>query len=204
MPHTNSGIGWEKHGQGPLTLVMLPGFGASADQMTGIARHLAGFRVVIFDVPGHRLSVRAPADGRLPTLGAALHDAIHDAGVDAYCLVGFPLAVRSRCVSRLTTRTRCVRWVVSFRGTPRGRLPGTRLSRASMPRTAMSRPSRKEWQQSPWTRRRPRPDQQHADRHRADVAWHGWLAGGALTSQANEPSEVRVPTCYLLGGKDVA
>ncbi|KAB8181714.1 alpha/beta fold hydrolase [Microbispora catharanthi] len=33
--------------------------------------------------------------------------------------------------------------------------------------------------------------------------WHGWLAGGALTSQADELSEIRVPTCYILGGKDV-
>jgi hypothetical protein len=33
--------------------------------------------------------------------------------------------------------------------------------------------------------------------------WHGWLVGGALTSQADELSEIRIPTCYILGGKDV-
>lgn len=70
---------------------MLPGFGASADLMTRIARHLTGFRILISDLPGHRHSVRAPADGRLPTLAATLHDAINDAGVDAYCLVGYSL-----------------------------------------------------------------------------------------------------------------
>jgi pimeloyl-ACP methyl ester carboxylesterase len=91
MPHTSSGIYWEEHGQGSLTLVTLPGFGASADLMTGIARHLSAFRVLIFDLPGHGQSVRAPADGRLPTLAATLHDAIDEAGVDAYCLVGTSL-----------------------------------------------------------------------------------------------------------------
>ncbi|MFF5208926.1 alpha/beta fold hydrolase [Streptosporangium sp. NPDC000396] len=63
MPHTSSDIYWEEHGQGPLTLVMLPGFGASADLMTGIARHLSGFRILVFDLPGHGQSVRAPAVG---------------------------------------------------------------------------------------------------------------------------------------------
>jgi pimeloyl-ACP methyl ester carboxylesterase len=95
LPHTNSGIYWEEHGQGPLTLVILPGFGASAELMAGIVRHLSGFRILVFDLPGHGRSVRAPADGRLPTLAATLHDAIkeaiRDAGVDAYYLAGCSL-----------------------------------------------------------------------------------------------------------------
>ncbi|NUR86274.1 MAG: alpha/beta hydrolase, partial [Nonomuraea sp.] len=33
--------------------------------------------------------------------------------------------------------------------------------------------------------------------------WHGWLAGGALTSQADDLPGLRVPACYLVGGKDV-
>ncbi|GAA1560722.1 hypothetical protein GCM10009678_49510 [Actinomadura kijaniata] len=33
--------------------------------------------------------------------------------------------------------------------------------------------------------------------------WHGWPTGGALTSQADELPGIRVPTCYVLGGKDV-
>ncbi|MEU1387912.1 MULTISPECIES: alpha/beta fold hydrolase [unclassified Nonomuraea] len=56
--------------------------------MAGIARHLDGFRVLIFDLPGHARSVRAPADGRLPSLAAILHEAINEAGADDYSLVG--------------------------------------------------------------------------------------------------------------------
>ena len=33
--------------------------------------------------------------------------------------------------------------------------------------------------------------------------WHGWLAGGALTSQADELPGLRVPSCSIIGGKDV-
>lgn len=109
MPHTSSDIYWEEHGQGPLTLVMLPGFGASAESMTGIARHLSGFRVLIFDLPGHGQSVRAPADGSLPRWPGpcTTRSTTRASALTAWSAI--PWVVRSRCVSRLTTRMRCVR-----------------------------------------------------------------------------------------------
>ncbi|NUR83847.1 MAG: alpha/beta fold hydrolase, partial [Nonomuraea sp.] len=61
MPYTSSHLYWEEHGQGLLTLVLLPGFGATAELMRGLAEHLTGFRVLIFDLPGHGRSAGAPA-----------------------------------------------------------------------------------------------------------------------------------------------
>ncbi|MFC7570683.1 alpha/beta fold hydrolase [Actinomadura namibiensis] len=66
----------------------MPGFGATADQLGALARRLGGFRVLVFDLPGHGRSAGVPTDGRLPALAATLHDAIDEAGARAYHLVG--------------------------------------------------------------------------------------------------------------------
>ncbi|MEV1248024.1 alpha/beta hydrolase [Nonomuraea sp. NPDC049750] len=202
MPHTSSGIYWEEHGQGPLTLVMLPGFGASADLMTGIARHLSGFRVLIFDLPGHGQSVRAPADGRLSTLAATLHDAINDVGVDAYCLVGYSLgsAIAVRIALDYPDGVRALVGVVPWNaaGTTAGDEVIAGFDAAYGNVEALTQgvaaisvdPSKTSSLTSSMLTV-------------TEQMWHGWLAGGALTSQADELSEIRIPTCYILGGKDV-
>ncbi|YCK39952.1 alpha/beta fold hydrolase [Actinomadura sp. ATCC 39365] len=202
MPHTSSGIHWEEHGQGPSTVVMLPGFGASADLMAGIARHLDGFRVLIFDLPGHARSVRAPADGRLPSLAAILHEAIKEAGADDYCLVGYSLggAIAVRIALDHPDEVRALIGVVPWNagGTTAEDAMIAGFDAAYGDVEALTHavaaisvdPSRTSGLTSSMLTVTER-------------MWHGWLAGGALTSQADELPGMRVPTCYLLGGKDV-
>ncbi|WP_433754474.1 alpha/beta fold hydrolase [Nocardia sp. CA-135398] len=202
MPHTSSNIYWQEHGHGPLTLVMLPGFGASADLMTGIARHLIGFRVLVFDLPGHGQSVHASADGRLSTLAATLHDAINEAGVDTYCLVGYSLggAIAMRIALDYPDEVRALIGVVPWNaaGTTTGDAVTAGFDAAYGDVEALEQgvaaisvdPSKT----SSLARSMLTVTEQ---------MWHGWLAGGALTSQADELPGIRVPTCYILGGKDV-
>ncbi|KAB2379471.1 alpha/beta fold hydrolase [Actinomadura montaniterrae] len=206
MPHTGSGIYWEEHGDGPRTLVMLPGFGATAELMTGIVRHLSGFRVLVFDLPGHGRSVRAPADGRLPALAATLHDAINDAindaGVGAYDLAGCSLggAIALRLALDHPDEVRALVGIVPWNaaGTTAedevmagfdavyGDAEALAQGVAAIS-VDPSKTSRLAGSMLTVTER----------------MWHGWLAGGALTSQADELPGLRVPTCYIVGGKDV-
>ncbi|MGO4618114.1 alpha/beta fold hydrolase [Nocardia sp. 2YAB30] len=202
MPHTSSGMYWEEHGQGSMTLVVLPGFGASVELMTAMVRHLSGFRVLVFDLPGHGQSVRVSADGGLPTLAATLHDAIHDAGVDSYCLVGYSLggAIAVRIALDHPDEVRALVGVVPWNaaGTTAGDKVIAGFDAAYGNVEALTQgvaaisvdPSKT----SSLTNSMLTVTEQ---------MWHGWLAGGALTSQADELPELRVPTCYLLGGKDV-
>ncbi|MGV9308399.1 alpha/beta fold hydrolase [Nonomuraea sp. NPDC003727] len=185
---------------------MLPGFGASADLMNGIARHLSGFRVLIFDLPGHGRSVRAPADGRLPTLAETLHEAINeainDAGGGAYCLVGYSLggAIAVRIALDHPDEVRALVGVVPWNaaGTTAGDEVIAGFDAAYGDAEALTQgvaaisvdPSKTSSLTSSMLTV-------------TEQMWHGWLAGGALTSQAGELSEIRVPTCYILGGKDV-
>ncbi|MFI7694154.1 alpha/beta fold hydrolase [Nonomuraea sp. NPDC049655] len=202
MPHTSSGIYWEEHGQGPSTVVMLPGFGASAELMAGIARHLDGFRVLIFDLPGHARSVRAPADGRLPSLAAILHEAINEAGADDYSLVGYSIggAIAVRIALDHPDEVRALIGVVPWNaaGTTAEDEVIAGFDAAYGDVEALTHavaaisvdPSRTSGLTSSMLTVTER-------------MWHGWLAGGALTSQADELPGMRVPTCYLLAGKDV-
>ena len=202
MPYSSSHVYWEEHGQGPLTLVLLPGFGASADLMTGIVEHLSGFRVLIFDLPGHGRSVRAPADGRLPSLAATLHDAINDAGADTYCLVGYSLgsAIALRIAldhpDEVRTLIGVVPWNAAGTTADDEMIAGFDAAYGNV--EALTQvvaaisvdPSRTSGLTSSMLTV-------------TEQMWHGWLAGGALTSQADELFKVRMPTCYLLGGKDI-
>lgn len=202
MPHTGSGMYWEEHGQGPSTLVLLPGFGASAALMTGLARHLRGFRVLIFDLPGHGQSVRAPADGRLSTLAATLHDAITEAGAADYCLVGYSIggAIAVRIALDHPGEVRALVGVVPWNaaGTTAGDEVIAGFDAAYGDVEALTRavaaisvdPSKTSGLTSSMLTV-------------TEQMWHGWLAGGALTSQAGELPKLRTPTCYILGGKDV-
>ncbi|HEU5030383.1 MAG TPA: alpha/beta fold hydrolase [Spirillospora sp.] len=181
---------------------MLPGFGASAELMTGIVRHLSGFRVLLFDLPGHARSVRAPADGRLPALAATLHDAIREAGVGAYHLAGCSLggAIALRIALDHPEQVRALIGIVPWNaaGTTAedevmagfdavyGDAEALAQGVAAIS-VDPSKTSRLTGSMLTVTER----------------MWHGWLAGGALTSQADELPGLRVPTCYLLGGKDV-
>ncbi|MGW5685397.1 alpha/beta fold hydrolase [Nonomuraea sp. NPDC003754] len=175
---------------------MLPGFGASADLMTGIARHLSGFRVLIFDLPGHGRSVRAPADGRLPTLAETLHEAINeainDAGGGAYCLVGYSLggAIAVRIALDHPDEVRALVGVVPWNaaGTTAGDEVIAGFDAAYGDAEALTQgvaaisvdPSKTSSLTSSMLTV-------------TEQMWHGWLAGGALTSQAGELSEIRVP-----------
>ncbi|QKG20841.1 alpha/beta fold hydrolase [Actinomadura verrucosospora] len=202
MPHTGSGIYWEEHGRGPRTLVMLPGFGASAGLMTGIARHLSGFRVLLFDLPGHAKSVRAPADGRLPSLAATLHDAFKEAGADAYHLAGCSLggAIALRLALDHPDEVRALVGIVPWNaaGTTAedeviagfDAVYGNAEALAHGVAAISVDPSKTS-------------DLKDSMLTVTEEMWHGWLAGGALTSQADELPGLRVPTCYIVGGKDV-
>jgi pimeloyl-ACP methyl ester carboxylesterase len=202
MPHSASGVYWEEHGEGPMTLVLLPGFGATAELMMGIARHLSGIRILAFDLPGHGRSADAPADGKLPALAATLHDAIREAGVGTYCLAGCSLggAIALRIALDHPDQVRALIGIVPWNaagttaedevmsgfdavyGNAEALAQGVAAISVDPSKTSALTDSMLTV---------------------TEEMWHGWLAGGALTSQANELPEVRVPTCYILGGKDV-
>jgi len=202
MPHASSGMYWEEHGQGSLALVVLPGFGGSAELMTAMVQQLSGYRVLVFDLPGHGRSVGAPADGKLPTLAATVHDAIRAAGVDTYCLIGYSLggAIAVRIAldhpDEVQALVGVVPWnaagttaddeVIAGFDAAYGNTEALTLGVAAI----SVDPSKTSSLTSSMLTV-------------TEQMWHGWLAGGALTSQADELPKLRVPTCYLLGGKDV-
>ncbi|MEU6748189.1 alpha/beta hydrolase [Spirillospora sp. NPDC046719] len=202
MPQTGSGMYWEEHGQGPAALVLLPGFGASAGLMAGIARHLSGFRVLVFDLPGHGGSAGAPADGRLPALAATLHDAIKDAGVGAHFLAGCSLggAIALRMALDHPDEVRALVGIVPWNaaGTTADDQVIAGFDAAYGDAGALARgvaaisvdPSKTSGLVDGMLTVTER-------------MWHGWLAGGALTSQADELPGLRVPACSIIGGKDV-
>lgn len=202
MPQTGSGMYWEEHGQGPRTLVLLPGFGASAELMGGIARHLSGFRVLVFDLPGHGRSAGAPADGRLPALAATLHDAIKDAGVGAHCLAGFSLggAIALRMALDHPDEVRALIGVVPWNaaGTTAEDEVIAGFDAVYGDAEALARGVAAISVDPSKTSRLADSMLTVTER-----MWHGWLAGGALTSQAGELPGLRVPTCSIIGGKDV-
>lgn len=202
MPQTGSGMYWEEHGQGPATLVLLPGFGATAGLMAGIARHLSGFRVLVFDLPGHGRSAGAPADGRLPALAATLHDAIKDAGVGAHFLAGCSLggAIALRMALDHPDEVRALVGIVPWNaaGTTADDQVIAAFDAAYGDTEALA-------QGVAAISVDPSKTSGLVDGMLTvtEPMWHGWLAGGALTSQADELPGLRVPACSIIGGKDV-
>jgi pimeloyl-ACP methyl ester carboxylesterase len=136
------------------------------------------------------------------TLAAILHDAINDAGVDDYCLAGFSLggAIAVRIALDCPDEVRALVGVVPWNaaGTTAGDEVIAGFDAAYGDAEALAQavaaisldPSKTSGLTSSMLTV-------------TEQMWHGWLAGGALTSQADELSEIRVPSCYILGGKDV-
>ncbi|MBO2462301.1 alpha/beta hydrolase [Actinomadura sp. LCR2-06] len=170
--------------------------------MTGIARHLGGLRVLVFDLPGHGGSRNAPADGMLPSLAATLHDAIKEAGADGYHLAGCSLggAIALRLALDHPDQVRALIGIV-----PWNAAGTTAEDEVIAGFDAVYGDAEALAQGVAAISVDPSKTSRLTDSMLTvtEEMWHGWLAGGALTSQADELPGLRVPTCYILGGKDV-
>lgn len=205
MPHTDNGIYWEEHGGGAETLVMLPGFGATAGLMSGVVHRLPEFRVLVVDLPGHGRSTDAKADGSIAHLATTLHTAVRDVtarlGVDGYTLVGTSLgsAVALRIALDHPNDVKSLIGVApwSASGTTSNDEVIASFAAAYGDAGAIARgvaaisinpSSTRGLVDSMLTV--------------AEGIWVGWLTGGALTNQLDELPQLQVPTTYLVGAKD--
>lgn len=89
MPKTHNGIHYEERGDGPDSIVLLPGLGCSLDCWSEVAPLLDGYRLVLMDLPGHAGSRDAPADGSsLTRIAETVIDACDELGLERFALVG--------------------------------------------------------------------------------------------------------------------
>ncbi|MFC6881740.1 MULTISPECIES: alpha/beta fold hydrolase [Actinomadura] len=202
MPRTSSGMFYRELGRGDRTLVMLPGFGCSTGTMTGLAERLPRFRVLIFDLPGHSESRGVPANGRIPSLAATVHDAIAEVVDGRYDLLGVSLggAVALRIALDHPDRVRALVGVTPWNAA--GTVPGDAVIAgfaASYGEADLLRQGVAAISIDPARTASLADDMLAVSRE----MWQGWLTEGVFTSQADELPGLRVPTCSLIGGKDV-
>jgi len=117
MPSTDNGIYYEEHGEGPSTIVLLPGLGCSIAAWADVVPLLNGYRAIRMDLPGHGGSFDVHADGSsLSALAAPIAEACDQLGLDRYSVVGLSLggAVGMSVAASRTARVAAVMAVMPW------------------------------------------------------------------------------------------
>lgn len=202
MATTSNGIHYEMHGHGPLTILMLPGLGCSIESWSAVVPFLDGYRFVLMDLPGHAGSRAADADGSsLTTMAAPVIEACRELGLDRFAVVGLSFG-GALGVRIALDRPDLVSALMAFMPWNAGGAdPGDpfmeQLYRSYGDDDSV----------------RAAVDFISLDRTRTgDVArtmagvsegfWKSWYGAGVYTSMSEELPGLRVPACYVIGGKD--
>ncbi|WP_329067855.1 alpha/beta fold hydrolase [Amycolatopsis sp. NBC_01480] len=192
---------YTEQGQGERALVLLPGFGCSTDIWRPIADRLAGFRLVLLDLPGHAGSAGVRTDGHLPGLADLVRNAVHEVVAPPYTVLGYSLggAIGLRMAldhpDEIDALVGVVPWNAAGTSAQDPVLSGfdAAFGDADSITQGVAAIS-----SDPSKTARLAQDMLTV----SEEMWHGWLAGGALTSQADQLATLRVPTCYVLAGGD--
>ncbi|MEV5411096.1 alpha/beta hydrolase [Thermopolyspora sp. NPDC052614] len=202
MPTTSNGIHYEERGDGPGTMVMLPGLGCSLACWSRVTPLLDGHRIVLFDLPGHAGSARAVADGtNLATFTKPLIDACDELGLARFSLVGLSFG-GSVGVRIALDRPDLVLSVMAFMpwnagGTEPGDpvIEGFYNSYGDVEAItrAIAAISLDPSMTTDVVRTMPTVSERF---------WRSWYGGGVYTSMFEELPGITVPVCYVLGGRD--
>ncbi|GAA2073955.1 hypothetical protein GCM10009801_27560 [Streptomyces albiaxialis] len=205
MPKTDNGIHYEERGDGPDTVVLLPGLGCSLACWSGVAPLLDGRRLVLMDLPGHAGSLDAPADGSsLARIAATVTDACDELGLERFALVGlsFGGALSVRIALDRPGQVRAAMALMPWNagGTEAGDPVIERFAGSFRDVEAITEaigaisldPGRTTDVVRTMTTAV------------TERFWRSWLGtgGGAYTSMSEELPGLAVPTCYVLGGRD--
>ncbi|MGP3533265.1 alpha/beta fold hydrolase [Microbacterium sp. RD1] len=203
MPHSTNGIHYEVRGDGPTTVVLLPGLGCSIDAWRDVPALISGFRFVLMDLPGHAGSLGAEADGSsLETMARPLIAACDEIGLDRYAIVGLSfggaLAVRIALdrPHQVIAAMAFMPWPAS--GTESGDPIMATLYDTWGDEDAVERivqlisvdPSKTSDVLRTMTS------------GVSESFWRSWYGEGVYTSIASRLTDLTVPTCYVLGGRD--
>ncbi|WP_327673055.1 MULTISPECIES: alpha/beta hydrolase [unclassified Streptomyces] len=205
MPKTHNGIHYEERGDGPDSIVLLPGLGCSLDCWSEVAPLLDGYRLVLMDLPGHAGSRDAPADGSsLTRIAETVIDACDELGLERFALVGlsFGGALSVRIALDRPGQVFAVMALMPWNaggteaGDPviegfHGSFRDVEAITEAIGSISLD-PSRT-------------TDVVHTMTSAVtEQFWRSWLGpgGGAYTSMYEELSGIAVPACYVIGGRD--
>lgn len=203
MPLTRGGIHYEVVGDGPATVLMLPGLGCSIKAWEAVAARLDGYRLVLLDLPGHAGSLAAKADGTsVASIAVPVLEACDEMGLGAFSIVG--LSFGSTIGVRMAIeRPHQVRSVLAFMPWPAsgadegdpimqsflGAYGNTTAITAAITNLSLN-PGRTSDVVKTMTTAV------------SESFWRTWYGGGVFTSMYQELDSVRVPITYVLAGKD--
>lgn len=202
MPVTTNGIHYEVRGDGPRTIVLLPGFGCSIECWAGVVPLLDGCRAVLMDLPGHVGSAGARADGDLRALAETVFEACREIGLSRFVVGGLSLggAIGLRIGLDHPDEVQAVVGVMPWNAG--GTSPGDPVIAAfhaaygdvETITAGVAGISHDPAKTTDLIRSMPTV---------TEKMWRGWLGGGVYTSMADELPGLRIPLLYLVGGKDI-
>ncbi|MCP2256027.1 3-oxoadipate enol-lactonase / 4-carboxymuconolactone decarboxylase [Prauserella aidingensis] len=205
MPKTSNGIYYEEQGNGPDSIVLLPGLGCSLKCWSEVAPQLDGYRLVLMDLPGHAGSIHAPADGsNLATLAPTVIDACDELGLERFAIVGlsFGGAVSVRIALNRPDQVLAVMALMPWNagGTEAGDPVIERFYKSFGDIEALTQAIRAISLDPSKTTDVARTMSTAV----TEQFWRSWLGdgGGAYTSMFEELPGIAVPACYVLGGRD--
>lgn len=203
MPSTKNGMHYEILGEGPTTVLMLPGLGCSMKAWQAVADLLQGYRMVLLDLPGHAGSLAAEADGTsVASIVIPVLEACDELDLRTFSIVG--LSFGSTIGVRMAIeRPQQVRSVLAFMPWPAsGADEGDAAMRsflnaygdATAIAAAISNLSLKP--------ERTTDVVETMGTAVSESFWRSWYGGGVFTSMYEELKSVQTPITYVLAGKD--
>jgi 3-oxoadipate enol-lactonase len=205
MPTTNNGIYYEQRGDGPDTMIMLPGLGCSIQCWSDVAPLLGGYRLILIDLPGQGGSVGARADGTsIATLSQPVIEACDELGLDKFGVVGLSLGATVGVRLALDRPSQVVA-AMAFMPWPAS---GTEADDPFLKVLYGHLENRDADAIAEGTKFISLDPSRTTDAARTMMTvteqfWQSWLTGGIYTSMSEELPRLIVPTCYIVGGKDV-
>jgi len=203
MPTTTNGIFYEVHGDGPTTVVMLPGLGCSIEAWRGVVPLLAGYRLILMDLPGHAGSRGATADGSsLATITRPLLEACDELGLERYAVVGlsFGGAIGVRFAldrpDRVFATMALMPWPAS------GTHPGDPIMQTLYDTYGDIDAVTHIVELLSLDRSRTTDVLHTMSREVTEEFWRSWYGRGVYTSITTDLEGLTVPVCYMIGGKD--
>jgi pimeloyl-ACP methyl ester carboxylesterase len=202
MPKTSNGLYYEVRGDGPETIVLLPGFGCSIACYDEFTPFLEGYRSVMFDLPGHANSVGSRDDGVLAHMAEDVFSACQEIGLTSFAIAGLSLggAISVRVGLDHPEAVRAVIGIMPWNagGTQAGEDANMKAFHDAFRdnetiKAGIEGMSHKPEKTTDLLDTMPTVPEQ---------MWKGWLGGGAYTSMADELPGMKVPTMYVVGGDD--
>lgn len=203
MGNTANGMHFEVRGDGPETVVMLPGLGCSVRAWSAVTPLLPAYRLVLMDLPGHAGSLATPADGSsLATMAAPVLEACDELGIDRFAVVGLSFGGALGLRMALSRPDRVSAVMAFMPWNAGGADPGNSFMEQMYHSYGDEGAARKVVDLISLDRARTE-DVAQTMPHVSEQFWKSWYGAGVYTSMSEDLPGLRVPACYVIGGKDV-